>query len=77
MRPPPVWPGRRRKVPKLKTRKGLADRVRVTRNGKLMRRHAWKSHLLEHKSAKRKRGFRGDAQVSSADATQVRRSLGV
>jgi large subunit ribosomal protein L35 len=64
-------------VPKLKTRKGLADRVRVTRRGKLMRRHAWKSHLLEHKSAKRKRAFGADAQISPADAKQVRRSLGI
>jgi large subunit ribosomal protein L35 len=64
-------------VPKLKTRKGLADRIRVTRTGKLMRRHAWKSHLLEHKSAKRKRRFRADDQVAPADAKEVRRSLGV
>jgi large subunit ribosomal protein L35 len=64
-------------VPKLKTRKGMADRVRVTRNGKLIRKHAWKSHLLEHKSAKRKRAFRQDELISSADAKQIRRGLGV
>jgi large subunit ribosomal protein L35 len=64
-------------VPKLKTRKGLSDRVRVTRNGKLMRKHAWKSHLLEHKSAKRKRAFRHEQSISPADAKQVRRGLGV
>ncbi len=64
-------------MPKLKTRKGLGDRVRVTRNGKLMRKHAWKSHLLEHKSAKRKRAFRAAHLISPADARQVRRSLGV
>ena len=64
-------------MPKLKTRKGMADRVRVTRNGKLLRRHAWKSHLLEHKSAKRKRAFRSAQLLDAADAKQVRRSLGV
>ena len=64
-------------MPKLKTRKGLGDRVRVTRNGKLMRKHAWKSHLLEHKSAKRKRAFRAAQLVDPADRKQVRRSLGV
>jgi large subunit ribosomal protein L35 len=64
-------------VPKLKTRKGLGDRIRVTRNGKLIRKHGWKSHLLEHKSAKRKRAFRADQAVSPADAKQVRRALGV
>ena len=64
-------------MPKLKTRKGLGDRIRVTRTGKLMRRHAWKSHLLEHKSAKRKRAFRHDEHIAPADAKQVRRALGV
>jgi large subunit ribosomal protein L35 len=64
-------------VPKLKTRKGLAKRIRVTRTGKLIRAHAWKSHLLEHKSAKRKRAFRAPAAVDPADRKQVRRALGV
>jgi large subunit ribosomal protein L35 len=64
-------------VPKLKTRKGLADRVRVTRNGKLIRAHAWKSHLLEKKSAARKRAFRSADRIATADAKQVRRSLGI
>ena len=44
-------------MPKLKTRKGIAKRVRVTPTGKLVRTRAWKSHLLEHKSKKRKRKF--------------------
>jgi large subunit ribosomal protein L35 len=64
-------------MPKLKTRKGIAKRIRVTRNGKLVRRHAWKSHLLEHKSAKRKRAFRAPQLLDAADVKQVRRSLGV
>ena len=64
-------------MPKIKTRKGLAKRIRVTRNGKLVRAHAWKSHLLEHKSAERKRNYRSAALVASADAKQVRRSLGI
>jgi len=63
-------------VPKLKRRKGLSDRIRITRNGKLIRKHAWKSHLLEHKSAKRKRAFRSAQAVAPADYKQVRRSLG-
>jgi len=64
-------------LPKLKTRKGISKRIRVTRNGKLIRRHAWKSHLLEHKSAKRKRAFRSPQLLDPADAKQVRRSLGI
>jgi len=64
-------------VPKLKTRKGIARRVRLTGTGKLVRRHAWKSHLLEHKSAKRKRAYRALSAVDRTDKKMVRRALGV
>ena len=64
-------------MPKLKTQKGIAKRVRVTRNGKLMRAAAWKSHLLEHKSKKRKRNYENEQPVSKADRKTVRRALGI
>ena len=64
-------------MPKLKTQKGIAKRVRVTRNGKLIRASAWKSHLLEHKSKKRKRKYKDKQPVSKADRKTVRRALGV
>ena len=64
-------------MPKLKTRKGLSKRVRVTRNGKLIRKHGWKSHLLEHKSKKRKRNYENKQPVHQSDRKAVRRALGV
>jgi large subunit ribosomal protein L35 len=64
-------------MPKIKTRKGMADRIRVTRTGKLIRAHAWKSHLLEHKSQERKRQYRSATAVAKADRKEVRRSLGI
>ncbi|HLQ60265.1 MAG TPA: 50S ribosomal protein L35 [Candidatus Acidoferrales bacterium] len=64
-------------MPKLKTRKGIAKRVRVTRQGKLVRAHAWKSHLLEHKQKSRKRNYEIAQPVSTADRKAVRRALGV
>ena len=64
-------------MPKLKTRKGLAKRVRVTRTGKLIRASAWKSHLLEHKSKKRKRTYENEQPVAKADRKEVRRALGI
>jgi len=64
-------------VPKIKTRKGLAKRIRVTGNGKLMRGSAWKSHLLEHKSQKRKRNYENEQAVSKSDRKTVRRALGI
>jgi large subunit ribosomal protein L35 len=64
-------------VPKIKTQKGISKRVRVTKNGKLMRASAWKSHLLEHKSKKRKRNYENMQSVSKADSKTVRRALGI
>lgn len=64
-------------MPKIKTRKGLAKRIRATRTGKLMRAHAWKSHLLEHKSQERKRNYRSSAEVAKSDRKQVRRGLAI
>ncbi|CBN55489.1 50S ribosomal protein L35 [Kamptonema animale CS-326] len=42
-------------MPKLKTRKSAARRFRATGSGKIVRRKAYKSHLLQHKSSNRKR----------------------
>jgi large subunit ribosomal protein L35 len=64
-------------VPKIKTRKGIAKRIRVTSTGKLMRAHAWKSHMFEHKKQKNKRGYRQLQSVSKTDTKQVRRALGI
>jgi large subunit ribosomal protein L35 len=61
----------------MKTRKGFAKRIRVTKTGKLMRASAWKSHLLEHKSKKRKRTYAKKQPVSQADRKEVRRALGI
>lgn len=63
-------------MPKMKTHKGTAKRFRVTGTGKLMRGKAFKSHILEKKSPKRKRGFRQDEAVSAADVKNVNRNLG-
>ena len=64
-------------MPKLKTQKGLAKRIRVTKNGKLVRASAFKSHLLEHKSQKRKRNYENKQLVAKSDRKTVRRALGV
>ena len=64
-------------MPKIKTRKGIAKRIRVTANGKLMRAHAWKSHMFEHKKQKNKRTARQLMPVSKSDKKQVRRALGI
>ncbi|MGH7760695.1 MAG: 50S ribosomal protein L35 [Candidatus Dormibacteraceae bacterium] len=64
-------------MPKIKTQKGISKRIRVTGTGKLMRASSQKSHLLEHKSQKRKRNYENEQTVSKADRKTVRRALGL
>jgi large subunit ribosomal protein L35 len=64
-------------MPKTKTHSASKKRFRVTGSGKVVRRHGMKSHLLEHKTPKRKRHFRKSGQVSPADARGVKRLLGL
>ena len=59
-------------MPKLKTRKSAARRFRVTGSGKLVRRKAYKSHLLQHKKSNRKRRLSKTAVVNERDAENVR-----
>ncbi len=55
-------------MPKLKTHTGAKKRFNLTKNGKVKRAHAFKSHILTKKDTKRKRGLR---QGGYADATNV------
>jgi large subunit ribosomal protein L35 len=63
-------------VPKQKTKRAAKKRFKLTGSGRLLRRHAMKSHNLEKKSAKRKRAFSNDQPVAPQDAREVRRLLG-
>jgi len=64
-------------MPKMKTDRGAAARFRVTPTGKVLRRRANRSHLLEKKSSVRTRRLGREAEVASADRRQVRRLLGI
>ena len=64
-------------MPKVKTGSGAKKRFKVSGTGKLIRRHAMKSHNLEHKSSKRKRGFRKDREVTGADRGAIKKMLGM
>lgn len=55
-------------MPKLKTHSGASKRLRFSKTGKIKRAHAFKSHILNKKSTKRKRALR---QGVYADATNV------
>jgi large subunit ribosomal protein L35 len=63
-------------MPKMKSHSGASKRFKKTGTGKLKARHAFSSHMLEHKSAKRKRSFKLDNDVSKADTKKVTQMLG-
>jgi len=62
-------------MPKMKTHRGAAKRVKKTGSGKLKRFKAFKSHILTKKSSKRKRNLRKGTMVSASDMKRVRTLL--
>jgi len=64
-------------MPKIKTHSGTKKRVRITKTGKVLRRHASGGHFLEKKSAARKRGFAGVEAIVGKQAKNIKRQLGV
>jgi large subunit ribosomal protein L35 len=64
-------------MPKQKTVSAAKKKFKVSGAGKLLRRHAMKSHNLEHKSSKRRRAFRKDNPVADGDDRNVRKQLGI
>jgi large subunit ribosomal protein L35 len=64
-------------MPKLKTHKGTAKRMKITSTGKVTRRRAFGTHLLAKKSKSRKRAIKTTATVTGAMAKNVKRALGV
>ncbi len=55
-------------MPKIKTHSGAKKRFKLTKNGKVKRAHAYKSHILNKKTTKRKRNLR---KTICADTTNV------
>ena len=64
-------------MPKMKTHKGTAKRIKVTSTGKLLRRRAFGAHLLAKKSKSRKRAINTPALVSGGQAKNIKRALGI
>jgi large subunit ribosomal protein L35 len=64
-------------MPKMKTHKGTAKRIKLTSTGKLLRGRAFGNHLLSKKSNRRKRIIGSSAEVTGKQAKNVKRALGV
>lgn len=62
-------------MPKMKTNRSAAKRFKVTGKKKLKRMRAGKSHLLEEKSAKRKRRLRRPGLVGKEDIKRMKSLL--
>ena len=59
-------------MPKIKTRKSALKRFRKTPTGKFIRRKAFKGHLLEKKSSKRKKNLSRKMVVFKRDVIALR-----
>ena len=60
---------------KMKSHRGAMKRIRLTANGKAKRAKAYKNHILNKKTAKRKRGLRQATLLSKADLKRIKRSM--
>jgi len=60
-------------MPKIRTKKAAAKRLKSTASGKLKRRSGWKRHLLEAKSPKRRRRLRKATMIADVDQPRLKR----
>lgn len=63
-------------MPKLKSHSGTKNRVKITKNGKVLRRPSSGNHFLQKKSASRKRRYAGMATVTGKTAKNIKLKLG-
>ncbi len=62
-------------MPKLKTHSGAKKRFKMSKNGKVIRAHANKSHILNKKTTKRKRGLRQTTVTDKTNVAKVKKML--
>ena len=62
-------------MPKAKTHKGIAKRIKKTGTGKLRVRAAGGGHLMSKKSGARKRRYAGDMPVHKSIAKKVQKMI--
>ncbi|MCR4279827.1 MAG: 50S ribosomal protein L35 [Candidatus Komeilibacteria bacterium] len=62
-------------MPKIKTRKAVSKRIRVTKSGKLMIRRGAQDHFNSRESGKQTRNKRRDTELSKANERNVKAAL--
>ncbi len=68
-------PEKEKTMPKIKTHSGAKKRFKVSKNGKVLRGHANKSHILNKKTTKRKRNLRKTVVADTTNVAQVKRLI--
>ena len=61
---------------KVKTKKSLVNRLKITKNGKVLRRQSFRRHLKANKSSKQLRGLKRTVNVTGYLARKVRKIVG-
>ena len=62
-------------MPKIKTHSGAKKRFKLTKNGKVKRAHAFKSHILNKKTTKRKRNLRKTVVANVTNVAAVKKMI--
>ena len=62
-------------MPKMKSHRGAAKRFKVKKSGVIKRAKAYKSHILNKKSQKRKRNLRKAGYLVPSDSKVVKKML--
>lgn len=62
-------------MPKIKTNSGAKKRFKLSKTGKVMRAHAYKSHILNKKTTKRKRNLRKTTVADKTNVKQIKKLI--
>tara|TARA_B100000315_G_C14448259_1_gene527858 strand:+ start:73 stop:273 length:201 start_codon:yes stop_codon:yes gene_type:complete len=62
-------------MPKLKTRKSVSKRIKITKKKKGLRSKAGRRHLLSSKTTKRKRNLRKKSVVSAGEKRLIKTAM--
>ena len=62
-------------MPKLKTRKNIAKRMKLTKTGKIIKRKGGQDHFNAHETGKKTRHKRRDIQAAKSEVKTIKRAL--
>ncbi|WBY64871.1 MAG: 50S ribosomal protein L35 [Thermocaproicibacter melissae] len=62
-------------MPKIKTHTGAKKRFKLSKSGKIIRAHAYKSHILNKKTTKRTRNLRKTTLVDKTNVAQIKKLI--